>query len=175
MIKKQIDEARASEEMNAMRAEHGLEPLLDHLWAAKVARDAAKLAVKEGRYDDAWGLFHSEKDEFIQHANKSGFTAHQVIALDSSVSESMANFLRLEKKHQHVFVHILYWVAGGSERPTKAQETKLRTYFNRCKFEGLELAAVKHFLTTLEPLPDFVAVQSKVEEWRQRSRPTQSD
>lgn len=136
----------------------------DYLGKAAVARSEAKLAVSEGRFDDAWRKYHEEKDHFLNHATRNNFTPEQVSALDGTVSKSFANVLRLEKRHNDAFVHIVYWVASSNSE-TKEQAQKLIAYFNRCKFKHRDIDDVRALIDQLKPLPDFRMIQEAVSAW----------
>lgn len=135
--------------------------------AAEVGRKA-KAAVKSKQYDEAWGLYHDQKSFYMQHANRTGFTAKQVLALDASVHEEMANILRLENKHEDALVNIVYWVLAGVDRPIKRHQQKLRSYFNRCKFKNIELAEAENDIASNTQLPEFTLAKSMVAEWVSR-------
>lgn len=136
----------------------------DHLGKAAVARDEAKAALTEKKFDEAWRKYHEEKQHFMNHAARCNFTAAQTIALDGSVSKALANVLRLEKRHGEAFVHVVYWVAS-SQIETKEQTQKLRAYFNRCKFDRREMKHVRALIEQLQPLPDLRAVQEAIAGW----------
>ena len=138
----------------------------DHLGKAAVARQAARQAIKDKRYDDAWRYLHEQQAEWLKHSAKQGMTAEQTLSLLSSIHEGMANVLRLEGKHDQALANILYCVATNS-RPTQAQERKLISYFRRCKFgdqygEDRVEAAVK----MLRHEPDYRIAQQIVSQWR---------
>lgn len=136
----------------------------DYLGKAAVARSEAKAAIVEGRFDDAWRKYHEEKQHFLNHAGRCNFTPEQTLALDGTVSKSLANVLRIEKRHRDAFVHIVYWVAS-SEIETKEQGQKLRAYFNRCKYQHRSLNDVRALIDQLRPLPDFRAIQETFAAW----------
>lgn len=137
----------------------------DYLGKAAVARNEAKAALAEGRFDDAWRKYHEEKQHFLKHAARCNFTPAQTLALDGTVSKSLANVLRLEKRHRDAFAHIVYWVAS-SEIETREQGQKLRAYFNRCKYQQRGLDDVRALIDQLRPLPDFRAIQQAVAAWQ---------
>ena len=137
----------------------------DYLGKAAKAGHAAKAAIRVGQYDAAWGLLHEQKTLYAQHANKGRWNARDVLALDGSVSEQLANILRLEAKHEQALVHILYWIIT-SQKPIKRHEQKLRTYFGRCKFQITTLEEVQRFIGNNKKKPDFVTIQSKINEWK---------
>lgn len=92
----------------------------DHLGKAAAAGAAAKGAVTDRRFNDAWRLYHEQKEHYRRHAARYGMTPRQTIALDDSVHEHLANIRRLEGKHDDALVHMLYCVISNT-RPTKAQ------------------------------------------------------
>ncbi|GAB2947574.1 hypothetical protein [Aquaspirillum soli] len=132
--------------------------------AAEVGREA-KIAVNENRYDDAWKLYHDQKDFYMQHANRYGHTVRQALALDSTIHENLANILRLEGKHFDALIHIVYWVLAGADRPIKSHQKKLQSYFNRCKFKNITLIEAKQTLSEQNALPEFTLAQSIVNQW----------
>jgi hypothetical protein len=139
----------------------------DHLGKAAIARSKAQEALASGKYDVAWGLYHEQKQHYLQHAARCGFTKPQVLALDASVSEPMANILRLEGKHYDALVHIVYWVAA-SPRITKLQQQKLPAYFNRCRFETVTLSDLNDLVEVSRVDPDFVRIRDEIGGWRNR-------
>jgi len=140
----------------------------DHLGRAAEAKHAALRAVKAGDFDRAWGLFHEQKDQYARHAARTGFSAKQILALDGTVSEDLANVLRLECKHRQALVHITYWVAT-SPRRTKTQTSKLRAYFNRAKLAGVSLSDLETFIASLGSLPEFRRIQEQMRAWFERA------
>ena len=146
----------------------------DHLGKAAVARQAARQAIKDKRYDDAWRHLHEQQSEWLKDSAKRGSSVKQTLSLLSSIHEDMANVLRLEGKHDQALANILYCVATNS-RPTQAQEKKLISYFRRCKFgdqygEDRVEAAVK----MLRHEPDYRMAQEIVSQWRNGTAPPSS-
>ncbi|HHF3152712.1 TPA: hypothetical protein ACPJ2A_004591 [Vibrio diabolicus] len=137
----------------------------DFLGKAANAGQKAKKAMKLKNFDEAWGLFHEQKSLYIQHANRSGFTANQTLALDATVHEEMANILRQEGKHNDALVHIVYWVLAGSERPIKRHDQKLKAYFNRCKFQKVSFELAKENMAKLKMPVNFLDAKSIVSDW----------
>lgn len=137
----------------------------DFLGKAAQAGHAAKDAVKAKEFDKAWGLFHEQKSFYGQHAKRCGFTARQLLALDSSVHEEMANVLRIEGKHHDAIINIVYWVLAGGERPIKRHEQKFKAYFNRCKFERTTLEQAIKEISDQKKLPEYTLAQSIVSSW----------
>jgi CRISPR/Cas system type I-B associated protein Csh2 (Cas7 group RAMP superfamily) len=137
----------------------------DFLGKAAEAGHKAKAAVKSKKHDEAWGLYHEQKSFYMQHANQSGFTAEQALALDASVHEEMANILRLENKHEDALVNIVYWVMASPGQPTKRHQQKLQSYFNRCKFKNTTLSEVSRTIDAQTKLPEFTLAKSLVYEW----------
>lgn len=135
------------------------------LGKAAEAGQKAKAAVKSKKYDEAWSLYHEQKSFYMQHANQSGFTAKQALALDASVHEEMANILRLENKHKDALVDIVYWVMAGAEQPIKRHQQKLQSYFNRCKFKNTTLSEAFRTIDAQTKLPEFTLAKSLVYEW----------
>jgi len=137
----------------------------DFLGKAAEAGHKAKTAVKSEKYDEAWRHYHEQKSFYMQHANRSGFTAKQALALDTSVHEEMANILRLESKHEDALVNIVYWVLAGVDRPIKRHQQKLKSYFNRCKFKNTQLSEAEKLIAANAQLPEFMVAKAMVSEW----------
>lgn len=140
----------------------------DFLGKAAEADRKAKAAAIDKQYDKACRLYQEQKIFYMQHANRSGFTAKQSLALDASVHEDMANILRLENKHEDALVHIVYWVLAGADRPIKRHQQKLKSYFNRCKLENTELSEAERIIASNAKLPEFMVARSVVSEWISR-------
>jgi len=137
----------------------------DFLGKAADVGHKAKAEVKAKQYDKAWGLYHEQKTFYMQHANRSSFTATQALALDASVHEDMANILRLEGKHEDALVNIVYWVLTVVDRPIKRHQQKLQSYFNRCKFENTSLSDAEKTIDEQTKLPEFALAKSIVTQW----------
>lgn len=140
-------------------------PLKDYLGEAARAGREAKTAVKERRLDDAWRLYHEQKTAYLQHAGYLSFRPHETLRLDASVHENLANILRIEKKEDDAFVHILYWVIAQASWPAKRHQEKLRAYFERCKLQNTTLKEIKAWAKSDLPKRDFFAAQTKAAEW----------
>lgn len=138
----------------------------DYLGQAAQAGQASKDAVKAGEYNKAWALLHQQKSLYLQHAHRGNWKAKDVLCLDGSVSQALANILRLEGKHEQAFVHILYWIIT-SRNPIKAHDQKLKSYFKRCKFKNAALDDVQDFIKKSLSTPDFSVIQNKVNEWKE--------
>jgi hypothetical protein len=139
----------------------------DFLGPAATAKHAAKEAISEGRYDDAWGYLHAQKDFYLSHANRQRFTKKHTLALDAEVHVELANILRLEKKHDDAFVNILYWVTAQSDKPKKSHASKLKSYFNRTSFKKhISFYEVECFVyVRTGMLNTYTVCQRKVKEW----------
>lgn len=137
----------------------------DHLGKAAIAGSKAQEAVASGQFDVAWGFYQDQKQHYLQHASRCGFTKAQLLALDASVSEPMANILRLENRHHDALVHIVYWVAA-SQRITKSQQRKLTAYFNRCRFKTVTLSHLNELVEASRVDPDFVRIRDVIGGWR---------
>lgn len=136
----------------------------DYLGNAALASDKARSAVSTGDFNSAWGFYQEAKDNYLQHAIRENFTPAQTLAIDSSVSQPLANILRLEGKHRDALVHIVYWIACDP-RPSKMQQQKLRAYFNRCKFTDAVLADVEALASISRVSPDFISIRSTIGGW----------
>lgn len=150
-----------------------LDDLVDHdkdfLGKAAKAKHQALAAIKARDFDTAWKHLHEQKGFYLQHASRVGFTPQQTVALDASVSENMANILRMEGKHKEAFVHILYW-AISSTRSTKNQENKLLAYYKRAKFFKIGLMDVHQFIEDNSPMPDYREIQNAVKVWSEATK-----
>ena len=138
----------------------GKRDMTDYLGKAAMCEKKGLAKMKEKKFDEAWKSFHEQKTHYMRHANRSGFTPQQALALDASVSVNLANVLRLESKQLDAFIHILYWVST-SPATTKTQEQKLKAYFNRAKIESLNLDKVNEFIGSKEK-KDFRTIQTWV-------------
>lgn len=127
----------------------------DYLGLAAKAGHKAKEAMKGKKYGMAWGYLHEQKNYYIQHARRERFTAQQILALDASVHETLADILRIEGHHKQALTNIVYWVIASSHRPIKRHDQKLKSYFNRCKFNKSSLADLKYLICKSTPLSDF--------------------
>jgi hypothetical protein len=136
----------------------------DHLGKAAEAGRKAKGAIKNKKYDEAWGLLHEQKFQYMEHANLNGFNMEQTLALDADVHEHLANILRLENKHKDALTHILYWVAAQNHRPKKSHEKKLASYFNRCKLKNTTLEDAFAFSSNVKGT-SFIISKNKITEW----------
>ncbi len=138
-------------------------PTEDYLGKAAEAGHSAKLAVKERRFDDAWRLYATQKQLYMQHAKYYEFTGQQTLALDASVSEHLANILRIEKKHDDALVHILYCALNS--RPTKSIQSKLPTYFKRCNFQKINFDLIEGMMQ-VPTRWTFTKIREHVRQWR---------
>lgn len=140
-------------------------PSEDYLGKAMVEQDLALQAIKDKVFDKAWKHLHIQKQHYGQHAASYGMTAAQTLAIDASVSEHLANILRLEGKHDKALSHVIYWIAA-TKNPTVKQGKKLPAYFNRTKFEKVDLSEVQDFISECRSLPDFRVIQGQVQKWK---------
>ena len=142
----------------------------DYLGQAATAGRKASSAVEKGKYDEAWEHYHKQKQLYVKHGIRSDFTQTQIVALDGSVNEDLANIRRLEKKHDDALVHLIYSLVT-STRITKSQEKKLPAYVNRAKLYEATLADVDDFMSEATA-QDFRAVQLKVAAWQRNTKGT---
>lgn len=140
----------------------------DYLGEAALLGHEAKAAIKDKKYDKAFKLYQSQKELYLHHANRQGFTTQQTFSLDASVHENLANILRLEHKNDDALAHILYWVIAQKERPIKRHSQKLAAYFNRCNFSNVLIEEAINFSALDISKPDYRTAQIKVAEWRSR-------
>jgi hypothetical protein len=146
-----------------------------YLGLAGEAKQKAKEALKNKKYSDAWQLCQEEKTNYMKFVNKSNsrgvriFEAEEAIEFDASVSEQLANILRLEKRHREAFTHILYWNIGTrSQYRNKRHAQKLSAYFNRCKFDGTSFEEVRDFVNSVKNVEEYPVAKKKVGEWISR-------
>ncbi|RUR52691.1 hypothetical protein [Vreelandella populi] len=134
----------------------------DHLGKAAQAKHAAKAAIKEKRFDDAWRLLQEQQHYWLSHANRMNFTKAQTFELLASINEDMANISRLEGRHDAALAQIMYAIAADT-KPPQSRTKKLSSYFNRCKFDST--FTIEHAEIGLEMLkkdPIFGVVQEFV-------------
>ena len=146
---------------------------MDWLGKAAAVRREAAAAVKTGEHDRAWDLLHKEQEYYTRHAAKIGWNNTQLLSLIGSVHESFANILRKEKKHYQALEHIIFWIKSDKRpaqyRSIKRHESKLQSYFNRCKFDGVLLAEAKDYTKADDGLTDLLNIRAQVSEWRRQS------
>lgn len=136
----------------------------DYLSLATDAKQAAEAAVKSGDFDEAWRLLHKVQYNYARYASVSRFTASQLLALDGSVREDLANVLRLEGRDDDALAEIIYWVASGSES-VERHDQKLQAYLKRSSLDNVQLEDVKAFLSSVEVNPDFSVIRDKMTDW----------
>jgi len=134
----------------------------DFLGKAAIAGEKAREAKKNKEYDKAWKYLHESKQLYLQHANVQNFTRKQTLALDSSLSISLADILRLEGKHSQALVHIIYW-ASGANNFSNTDKKKVTAYFNRVKLSNSLLEDILEIIKTSRLNPDFREIQVKVQ------------
>lgn len=146
--------------------------MADNLGPAAVARQKAKTAIKEKRFDDAWRLLHKQREYYDRHI-RSGypFTETQARCMQSQIDEDFANILRLEGKHKQALVHIIFWVGShtASGRITATMDKKLLSYFNRCKFLNQTIEDVKNLAVSFKlnsSMSMFVSTQKLIDTWQ---------
>ena len=140
----------------------------DYLGLAADEGNKAKLAVKEKKYDKAWKHYHKQKSYFLKHANRSGFSPAQVLSLDSTVHEQMANVLRLEGKHEQGLTDIVYWICANSDKSIKRHDSKFKSYFDRCKFENTDVGDAFSEVKRVKGLAEYTVARSIVAQWAKR-------
>ncbi|HAV3707902.1 hypothetical protein ACFZ8N_10345 [Acinetobacter baumannii] len=135
----------------------------DYLGKAANEKRAAKTAIKEKRFDDAWRHLNNQKEYYLRHASRMGFSKTDTLVLDSSPHEDMANILRLEGKHENALSNISYTYKAtyAANRPIITLEKKLEAYYNR----AYKKQPFKRFLSLLKALPnsDYISVRDLVE------------
>ncbi|WP_180175862.1 hypothetical protein [Acinetobacter sp. YH12025] len=138
----------------------------DYLGKAANEKQAAKIAIRERRFDDAWRHLSNQKILYLKHAHRERFSAMHTLVIDSSPHEDMANILRIEGKHGNALSNISYTykAAYTANRPTITLERKLEAYYNRAYKNNKPF---KRFLSLLKALPnsDFGSVKMFVEKF----------
>ncbi len=137
----------------------------DYLGSAAVSAAGGKAAVRAGNYNEAWRLFHEQKESYMQHAARSGFTSAQIAALDASVHEDLANIRRLEGKHDDALSHLLYRIKADP-RPSKSVQKKLPAYAARCAFPKTTIEDIVDFAEDPTMPRDFPSILARVARWR---------
>lgn len=138
----------------------------DHLGPVAELGRKSRGAIKAGRYDEAWRLLHEQKLLYMKHAKRYGHTPRQALALDGSVSASLANILRLEGKYDEALVHMLYSVANRDGPLSESMKKKVLEYFNRCRFENLTFDQALAQISAPGELVQLPELQAKVSDWR---------
>ena len=105
----------------------------DYLGKAANEKQAAKIAIREKRFDDAWAHLSNQKILYLKYAKKMRFSAIHTLVIESSPHEDMANILRLEGKHKNALSNMSYTynAAYAASRPIITLEKKLEAYYNR--------------------------------------------
>lgn len=136
----------------------------DYLSLAANAHICANAEMKKKNYEEAWKLFTKQQQYYYQHAKKQNFTTSQTIALGATVSEYLANILRLENNHQQALVHFIYCVAD--EYPTvRYKAKKLPVYLKRAKLKNVDFEELESFIYSLSKPLNYKTIQDKVKEW----------
>ena len=131
-----------------------------------------KALIREGKHDEAWSA------------------AHQAIAtpleywwLNFDFHEYLADILRKEGKHTQALVHILAWYAVGfwgsqnlrnfdgdlCKPLAKRYDSKVKAYFNRCKFKSVSLDQCGAYAESLSVPPNLREIQDTVSAWSESS------
>ena len=137
----------------------------DYLGRAAEAANAAADCVRKKGFHGAWGLLHEQKQCFLKHAVKQGFTPKQVIALDCTVHGKLAHILHLESRHLEALINLVYCIAG-SPRPTKAQRAKLPAYVKLAKLPWANIKDVNRLISEQRPRADFDTIRKQVMRWK---------
>lgn len=144
----------------------------DYLGKAATAKHAAKQAIKEKRFNDAWRLLNEQQKHWIDHANREGFTKRQTLNLLASINEQMANIHRLEGRHHDALAQLIYAI-GSDSRPPESRIKKLSAYFNRCKFDSrYSVKRAEMGVKMIRKEPDIKLAQELVTSLREGSAPT---
>lgn len=139
----------------------------DHLGAAVEARKLAEQYIRESNYNEAWRYLCIAKDEFVNHAGKNNFTFDQLIALDATIAELMADVLRREGRHIPALVHIVYWVIAGARvnKRIKRHGDKFKAYFGRCNLKDISLAEAWLDVQSVGEGHAYTVAEELVKQW----------
>lgn len=134
-----------------------------YLGEAAEQKDLAKQAIKDKKFDEAWGYLHQQKHYYQKHAVANNWKPLQFLVLDSVPHEDMANILRIEGKHKNALSHLAYTYKThySANRPLITLEKKLNAYFNRAYKDS----DFNRFLSLLNHLQgdDFISIRDFVE------------
>ena len=137
----------------------------DYLGKAARAGKRARKAIEAGDFDGAWRYYHEQKMHYMGQAKRCEFTPAQTLALDGSVSRSLANILRVEERHPEALVHFIYYYCT-LPRISKSDTKQLAAYFNRSKISAVDINDVQKFVKSLGSLPDFRVIQAMCDRWQ---------
>ena len=132
------------------------------------SRNLVRGFIKAGQHDEAWSVAHQAMAKPLENWWLS-FEFH----------EYLADILRKEGKHTQALAHILAWYAVGVWTSqnlrnfdgdlcaplTKKHISKLRAYFNRCKFRSVNLDQCRAYAESLSSPPDLRGIQAVVSKW----------
>ena len=151
---------------------HHVPPLspTDYLAHAANAKHEARWCVRNGRYSEAWGLFHKQQHFYLKHATRPGsaFTPAEIQSLNAEIHEDLANILRLESKHRMALAHLVYCLAA-TQRPKKGLARKLPAYFNRAKVVNATLGDAERLIRDHRRVPDLKGIVATVGSWESAS------
>jgi hypothetical protein len=124
----------------------------------------AKKAIKEKRFDDAWGLLHQAKISGVEHCKSqpNNCSRMQLIYYETRPHAAMANILRMEKKHTQALIDYTYFVTDSENLTVKYKRKKLRAYFNRAKLSNITLDEYKDFIFSMNGEPDYFKIETFV-------------
>ena len=138
--------------------------LADFAFSRNLVRDF----IKAGQHDEAWSVVHHAMAKPLENWWLS-FDFH----------EYLADILRKEGKHTQALAHVLAWYAVGFWKSqnlrnfdgdlcaalTKKHSSKLRAYFNRCKFRSVSFDQCRMCAESLPAPPGLREIQRVVSEW----------
>lgn len=134
-----------------------------YLGEAAEQKHLAKQAIKDKRFDDAWGFLHEQKIYYLKHATANKWNRLNTLVLESSPHKDMANILRIEGKHKQALTNMAYVYAANyhGKRPLATLEKKLEAYFNRV-YKNMSF---KKFLSMLKSIEDcdYIAIRDFAE------------
>lgn len=137
----------------------------DYLGKASLAGSAAKAALKEKKFEDAWRVYHEQKEFYKAYAENSDISAERALILDSTVSEHLASILRQQEKPREAFIHLIYWVAPSWEKAIRRHEEKLKKYFTLCQLSNTTIDEVKQFVESNWQHISLPMIEKQVEQW----------
>lgn len=140
----------------------------DFLGLAANEGSKASVAIDAKKYDEAWGHYQEMSQLYLRHAKKEKFTVPQTLALVGSTHLAMARLLKTEERHHDALIHILYCTACSDSQLEKELKD-YRPFFNRCKFNNVQIEEVISNLEEWKNNPDFTSIRDTVSEWKKRS------
>lgn len=134
------------------------------------SRNLVKGLIREEKHDEAWSVAHQAMA-----------TPFENWWLNFDFHEYLADILRKEEKHTQALVHILAWYAVGfwgsqnlrnfdgelCKPLANRYDSKLKAYFNRCKFKSVSLDECGAYAESLSVPPNLTEIQDTVSGWNE--------